>query len=201
MIAIEGVLVVETLPALHICREESENMCVRTWDSGGVILRGQSRHTAGMQLRTHHMQVHKCRFSQSGILIYTPHGFAQTHTFFHTSCVMHTHKGVLVIVHTASKIDTTTDKRNSFRFPAKRLPNPSLGWLRPTSDADRMKLTKYDYERSETVTSMGIFPSPRFDYRGEDNQFPRNILYSCFIKQTNKFVSPDSILPSPVREF
>lgn len=34
MIAIEGVLVVETLPALHICREEIENMCVRTWDSG-----------------------------------------------------------------------------------------------------------------------------------------------------------------------
>lgn len=164
MIAIEGILVVETLPALHICREESENMCVRTWDSGGGVRGGERIITStmrdtlrtGMQLRTHHMHVtRKCRFSQSG--------FSSRHRFSKTRFQTSMRHAYSTVAYTASKIGVDATRWISeipFGFRRNTRHQLLLSVLRPTSDVDRMKLTKYDYdrrERSETVTSMGIF--------------------------------------------
>lgn len=72
----------------------------------------------------------------------------------HVSHIMrHAYSYKRTVAHSDLKSGSTRlwiNKRNSFRFPAKHAPpTPPSPVLRPTSDADRMKLTKYDYEEGK----------------------------------------------------
>lgn len=122
MIAIEGVLVVETLPALHICREESENMCVRTWDSGVITgtIATHCRHAAAYTPYA----VRKCRFSQSGFNRHT--GF-QTHTFhtFHASCTLITDDCIQRLKSGSTRLRWISEIPFGFRRNTRHLP-PSV---------------------------------------------------------------------------